>query len=648
MELRRRRRAVLAAAAAAALAALLALAAPPAASAGKYGVVQCGWRVGSEAEFSTNAAPGKFRPDSLCVPPAGGDPFELAHLKSFAVPAGGTVSGGRLALWRWTAPPGTAMVNVRGSWWHALHDGFRHRLGTAAAGFEPFAEADSTATAPSAFAAGFDPPRRTFESRLLCARPEDRHCALDPSSFSAVRALTLTLSDPSDPRPSLGGPLLSGGWHRGTGELDLGAADTGSGLSGLRIEMDGAPAIERQVRCSQMQVGGERRATRMAPCPGRQRSPATVDTASLRDGAHSLRACAEDFSGNSACTAARQALTDNTAPAAPRGLGVVGGEGWRARNGFAVRWVNPQQAPGAPIAGAGYRVAGPGTRPSASARASGDGIDSLSGIEVPRPGAFELSVWLRDAAGNEDPAAAATVPLLFDDVAPRIRIVSPRARGGRIEARLSDADSGLASGRIMLRTAGAGHRAGRAAGAGHRADRTAGAGRWTELPTAPVARGARRAELVARLDFSGLRPGRYRLRAEAGDLAGNRSASGRTEDGRPAILLVPLLRPGVSFRASPPRLRNGEAVRLSGRVAVPGGPSRGGKLVVIQYLESSSGSWRSVLLTRTRPGGGYRATYRFRYVTGLARIRMRALLPTERGWPYARTASRPRTLTVRG
>ena len=52
----------------------------------------------------------KFRPDAYCVPPAGGDPFDGAHMKSFTRDGQGTVSGTRFARWRWEAPPGTGIT----------------------------------------------------------------------------------------------------------------------------------------------------------------------------------------------------------------------------------------------------------------------------------------------------------------------------------------------------------------------------------------------------------------------------------------------------------------------------------------------------------------------------------------------------------
>ena len=53
------------------------------AKAGKYQVAQCGWYVGADAGWADSTGGAKFRPDSWCVPPAGQDPFDGVHLKSF-------------------------------------------------------------------------------------------------------------------------------------------------------------------------------------------------------------------------------------------------------------------------------------------------------------------------------------------------------------------------------------------------------------------------------------------------------------------------------------------------------------------------------------------------------------------------------------
>src|SRR5262245_16608398 len=89
------------------------------ARAGKDAVAQCGWFAGLDAAWADTTGGAKFRADSYCVPPPGADPFDGAHVKSFTRGGQTTVSGTRFARWRWTAPAGTGITQVRGTWWHA-------------------------------------------------------------------------------------------------------------------------------------------------------------------------------------------------------------------------------------------------------------------------------------------------------------------------------------------------------------------------------------------------------------------------------------------------------------------------------------------------------------------------------------------------
>ncbi len=724
------------AAAALALVALLLGAAE--ARAAKYSVAQCGWHLGNDADWSDTAGTGKFRPDGYCVTPDGGDPFEGAHLKSFTREDGAAVSGTRLARWRWVAPAGTGIVNVRGTWWEALHDGFEHRLGSGGGGgdFSVFASAGETDT-PSAFAAGFGDPQRTFESRLLCAKPEDRHCDLDPGSFAAVRAVTLTLSDDSAPRPQIGGGLLAPGWRSGVGDVSIGAADAGSGVRFAETVIDGGRATLTEHPCSKERIGGEWRATRMLPCALSAGATEQVATGALADGPHTISGCAEDFAGNRTCTSTRPLLTDNTPPAAPRALAVSGPAGWRRTNGFDLTWVNPDQGAASPIAAARYRIVGPGGYDSGVLGVGGEGVAALGRLVVPGPGAYGVSVWLRDAAGNEAPANAAQVRLLFDDVSPSVafRLHRDPAHPELISAAVVDDLSGPALGAISY------HRAG---------------GRWVELPTSLRAAEGSGSELLARFPSDRVTPGSYELRADATDAAGNEATTTRRGDGSTMIVHAPLkartalvarirlghraggelavpfgsrpllsgrlrrgdgaglagrevrvaerpargaladpsvrstrtgphggfrlrlaagpsrrvrvsypgtetlsaarsepmrlrVRGGIVFTASPRALHTGEAVLLRGAVRARGTvlPPRG-KLVAIQYFERESRHWRPVMVTRTRRDGRFLARYRFRYITGTARIRLRAVTPPEQAWPYAGGASAAVGVTVRG
>ncbi len=105
----------------------------------------------------------------------------------------------------------------------------------------------------------------------------------------------------------------------------------------------------------------------------------------------------------------------------------------------------------------------------------------------------------------------------------------------------------------------------------------------------------------------------------------------------------------VSFSARPRRLGNGDSVRFRGAI----GPRLAarhsvGSLVEIQYLETGSGSWRPVLVTRVRRGGGFVARYRFRYVTRPTRIRFRARMLAAPRLPFATGLSKVVPVLVAG
>jgi hypothetical protein len=147
------------------------------------------------------------------------------------------------------------------------------------------------------------------------------------------------------------------------------------------------------------------------------------------------------------------------------------------------------------------------------------------------------------------------------------------------------------------------------------------------------------------------RAGRFDLRLPAGTsrrvLVSFRGGGGLAPSARRSLALR--VRAAVSLAAEPTDLDTGESVRLHGRVLL--GPARvsgRGKLVAIQYLERATGRWRPALVVRTDAKGRFDTKYRFRYVTGLAEIRLRATAPAEGGWPFARGSSAPVTVTVHG
>jgi hypothetical protein len=718
------------------------------ARAGFYSVAQCGWGVGADADWWDSTGGAKFRSDAYC---AGGDGD---HLKSFGREGAGTVSGERFARWRWVAPPTTGIRAIRGSWWQALHDGFEQRLGgaTVAGAFSPFLASAATDATPREFGNVFTPSVEAVEDRLLCARGDDRWCALDPGSWSGLRALTITIDDGVAPGAWItGGDLTDGGWRHGSQLVAVAGYDAGSGVRFGETLLDGGRVGGDAYPCEQALIDGEWRGTRMQPCLTNVSSTQTVDTGRFSDGPHVLAHCTADFAGNVACAPQRTVLIDNNPPAQPQGLGVVGGEGWRRIDDFDLAWVDPDQGPASPIGGAFWRVTGPAGYDSGVHFEAGHGLAALADRSVPAPGLYSLHLWLRDDAGNDAPSAAAEVPLRFDDVPPGLAFAGDDADAEQVRATVTDAHSGPAAGAISCRRLNAGE--------------------WTELATKRDAESAERMTLVARLPE--LAPGTYVFRADAADGAGNVASTTLRADGtemalrrtppavapaRPAnpagpaprrgrarlfarlrgghgrgdALTVPFAAPallggrltradgagvsgrelrvlarpshgalaptaretattgerggfelrlppgpsrriavvfpgddgfeparraplelrvrsGISLAAAPLSLRTGAVVHLSGRVRARGAAiPRRGKLIAIQYLEAATGRWRPVLVTRSDHGGRFRARYRFRYVSGVASIRLRATALAEERWPYAPGSSSPIAVRVRG
>jgi hypothetical protein len=764
-----------------ALAAVLFLLLAGEARAGFYNVAQCGWGVGADADWWDSTGGVKFRPDSGC-----GD-----HLKSFTRGGAGTLTGGRFARWRWVAPPTTNIRTFRATWWHVLNDGFVHVVGGWPAGgdYWPASITGGTNLTPSEFSDTFTPSVPIVEDRLVCWRPDSEWCALDPESWSALRNVTLTIDDGYAPGAWItGGTLTDGGWRRGSQFVSFSGHDDGSGVRYGETTIDGGRVGLDEYPCAATVIEGELRATQMRPCYTDVSGVLTIDTTRFSDGPHTLASCEFDFAGVRACAPFRTVLIDNNPPGAPNGLQVAGGEAWRRTNDLTLEWTNPDQGPASPIAGAYYRLLGPGGYDSGAKNfVPGTWITKIGGAQVPGEGDWTVWVWLRDEAGNENPSSYAEVHFRFDAAPPTVAFEGKegdedRPPPAQVVAAVADQLSGAAGGTISYRRAegqdftdlptklrrddqgratlvaptpnllpgtwvfraealdGAGNTAttslrgdgtqmsihvkpadvavgpGKGNGRGDGKDCEAGAGGRGGDPGGGGAQGCagsaggptqrraktrlfvrlrgghgkgdaltvpfgaaallsgrltsaagaglagRRIKVVARPSHGALAPraverittgerGGFVLRLGPGtsrrisvSFAGNDSL---TPAGHRSLDLR--VRSGVTLAAAPGVLHTGESVHLQGRVRSRGAPiPRRGKLVAIQYLEAETGRWRPVLVTRTDHDGRFHARYRFRYVSGAARIRLRAMALAEERWPYAPGSSPPVTVEVRG
>jgi hypothetical protein len=517
------------------------------ARAGFYNVVQCGWGVGADADWWDSTGGVKFGPDAAC-----GD-----HLRS-STRGAGTVSGERFARWRWVAPPTTGIRSFHAAWWHVLNDGFQERIGGWSAGgdFSPFIGSAATAPAPSEFTNVFTPSVPVVEDRLLCARADTASCALAPESWSALRNVILMVDDGVPPGAWItGGSLTDGGWRRGAQSVDFAGHDDGSGVHLGETLIDGSRVGIDEYPCAAAVIEGGVWATRMRPCPTDAAGTLTLDTAHFTDGTHALSHCAYDFAGVEACTPARSVSIDNNPPGAPDGLRVVGGEGWRRTNDFTLEWGDPDQAPAGSIAGAYLRLLGPGGFDSAAQNYfAGVGIDKVADTGVPGEGVWTAWVWLRDEAGNADPASFAEVHMRLDMAPPSVVF---EGKGGyedqpppaQVTALVADPLSGPAGGTISYREVGTEN--------------------FTDLPT-KLRDDQGRTTLVA--PTPPLAAGNWEFRAEATDAAGNSASTSARADGtRMSFHVAPPAPPGGGDGKAPGKGEGGKgADGKAGRAGADG------------------------------------------------------------------------------
>jgi hypothetical protein len=689
------------------LAVLLVLALADGARAGDYNVAQCGWGIGAELDPSvpgTEGAGAILRPGSCTSPPAGVAPGMVFFT--------GMANKGEAVLVRarWAAPPGTDIVGARLTWSGQLMSGVWQEAGIDnGAEFVGLLYVDQS-SAPQQVAIAVSGPARAFEVRLECAfHGAANGCDRSYLSYMTLSALTLTVDDPVPPRARIGGTLAAAGWHRGTAPVEVAGEDpVGAGLYREVATIDGAPVLAAPIACAVAAIEGEVRATRLRPCPTTAAQAADVDTTVLADGAHTLRGCAVDFGGGQGCAPAVQIQVDNSPPevefaAAPEGqVAAAASDAYSgpAAGTISVRPVDSETWTDLPttVERSGSRTAtlraqlpdlgggayffratatdGAGNGGSAQLRASGSPAEVRRQVATAGGGSgpasrdggraarvhgrpTRLVAYLERGRGRGRIDRALTMPaaaaLAF---ASGRSLRSPAAAGPRradgVVPEPPRGDLGLADRRFLRPgTGGSGLTVDFGAGAGLRGRLTDGRG--DGVPNRPVAVVTRAAGGAGgapeRRRVVTDRAGRFALALGPGTsrrvlVAFHGGGGFAPARHRPLALRV---RAAVSLTATPPRLRTGQTVTLSGRVR-PGAariPARG-KLVTIQYLERASGRWRPALVVRTGARGRFKARYRFRYITGTARIRLRATALPEAGWPYAAGSSSPVTVKVHG
>jgi hypothetical protein len=638
------------------LAVVLALVLADAARAGNYNVAQCGWGVGVELDptVARTEGTGAALHPGYCTAPLVGAPLGLG----FALgPANDGEAG--IARARWAAPPGTNFVGVSFTWsaelsravWQVagIDDGTElHGLaiGTQTNGLHPVATV-VTGPAPA------------FEARLECVLFGASGCTRSSVSTLLLRDLTLTVNDPVPPAARLGGDLVAAGWQRGKVPLEIAGEDpVGGGLYRDLATVDGALVASAPVACATITVEGDVRAGRLRPCPPSATQAFEVDTTALADGAHALFGCAVDFSGGVGCAPEARIEVDNSPPQVEFGAAPEGRVAATVGDAFS-----------GPAAGTiSVRRADSGAWTDLPTTLDRDGAGTAT-LRATLPdlgaGAYFLRAAATDGAGNQGAA--------------QLRATGSAAEVRRQVAGAGDGGKGgpaPGGGRGAAGAQGAGGRAtrldaylgrGRRVGNVHRSRLTVDYGTAVEVrgrltddhgagvahrpvlvvarPSAAIGRSPARRRVVTD------RAGAFALRLPPGTsrqvrVSFHGGAGFAPAHARPLVLKV---RAAVSLSATPSRLATGDSVTLSGRVR-PGAARipRRGKVVAIQYLERASGAWRPALVLRTDGRGRFRDRYRFRYITGTARIRLRATALPETGWPYAAGSSPPLSVEVHG
>jgi hypothetical protein len=507
------------------------------------------------------------------------------------------------------APPGARIVAIRGeaqmlangSWQAGIHDESNNRWLWCGPG------CSSTFGANNAFnVSGISSTR--VSALLICGGT----CSRDGNQgYVKLFNVVVTIADDSAPSVAIAETgLASPGWHRGDQPV---VAQVGDNVGIRRYDafLEGRP----------FDGGGFAgcNSWTSVPCPqGEARMKGS--TFAVADGERTLVVRATDSSGNIA-EASHPVRVDNHAPGPPRDLRLVDISRWSTINRYELAWRNPDPDGAAPVSGAEFRLcpaSNTAADPKGCVEGSRDG-ENLTGtqLEVPSAGAWRLNLWLRDAAGNADPASAQIAEARFDPEAPSASFLSSTTDDPtRVRVLASDSISGLARGVIELRRVGATS--------------------WSPLETERSGEG-----YVARLPDENLPDGAYALRAMVADAAGNERSTNLLGTGEPATVTLPIriktrLAVGKLVRVpskhrhgrtrtkfvTAPRTSYGRRLRLAGRLTTPGGNALPNAPVEVSQQAATPGAkWERLALLRASKTGrfsfkvstGASRTLRFRY-----------------------------------
>jgi hypothetical protein len=439
-----------------------------------------------------------------------------------------------------------------------------------------------------------------------------------------MKNVTVTVADDIAPSVAItGGSVTQPGWHTGDQTLQVSASDS-AGITYVNVFVNDQPHQVEKVFCVW---------ARPQPCPSGSWSFTLPAEWFRSDSSHVVKVQALDAAGNDRWTSHR-VLVDRTPPAQPQDLVLDSDGSWRSTNRFAVSWRNPAQD-GSPLDGAQYVLC-----PEANGPGDGRGcvlrsmrvrdLSRIDDLEVPAPGSWRLTLWLRDEVGNADRERSVSVGgLRFDDEVPTLAIAPlDEEDPTRIRVLAADHVSGIARGEVEVRR--------------HGVDA------WRAVPATLDKTG-----LSAIVDDEVMPKGTYDVRARVVDRAGNERSTSTQTDGQPATRTLPLRvatrlvvgkRTKVRARGTNgkhryrtvlrvrPRARYGRTIPLTGRLTMLGSnPLAAVAVEVWERTALATAEWRRVSEIRTDGSGRFRfkalrgpsRTLKFRY-PGTATIRARS------------------------
>jgi hypothetical protein len=540
------------------------------------------------------------------------------HLKRDS--AGSPVNGGRYVVVGWDAPPGTRITGFGLDFDMRTAD---HHIAQLRAGDTVLHQAPN---APGGFInrswGGFNVG--SVGAILFCN--DNGGCPASPEAHAFIRNVSIELTDVVDPSLHVGGPLIDGGWKRGTVHLAASSTDAGAGVYWMDVQVNGtwigAPAT---VGCN----GQTPRYTPFArPCGdgGIDFSPNTA-AGPFRNGDNTVHVVSRDFPGNHTLSRAYTVKVDNLEPS------LAFADAQDPEDPELIRAPISDEHSGIAEAKLYMRKDGaPDWQPLDARLEAGELRARVDSARLPA-GTYEFKAMARDVAGN-----------LVETTSRRdgqpMKLAFPLRAGVRLESNLAGGASRRQTVRYGTDT--------RARGQLLDAD-----GR--PLPDKPITvvehfgDGALIRERVSHVTTDS--EGRWASKVPAGPTRRVEASFA----GTPKYLAASdssgkfTVKSRASFRTSGRTVREGETLHFAGKVGHHGAriPS-GGKLLELQ-VRLETGRWDTVgHAFRTDDGGRYRRSYEFgKHYVEDASFRFRVKVQKEGNWPYKRGASKQRRVIVR-